>query len=60
MQSHSHENQQRKMVFTLEEFLEVATEIWPEWDMNPQPLNSVQTLKPTELTGHNIYIYIYI
>ena len=23
---------------------EVATESWPEWDLNPQPLNSVQML----------------
>ena len=32
------------MVFTTEGFLEVAIESWPEWDMNPRPLNSVQTL----------------
>ena len=32
------------MVFTTEEFLEVAVESWPEWDLNPRPLNSVQTL----------------
>ena len=32
------------MVFTTEGFLEVAIEIWPEWDLNPRPLNSVQTL----------------
>ena len=38
------------MVFTTEGFLEVAIESWPEWDLNPRPLNSVQ----------NIYIYIYI
>ena len=25
-------------------FFEVALESWPEWDLNPQPLNSVQTL----------------
>ena len=24
----------------------------PEWDLNPQPLNSVQTLEPTGLSGH--------
>ena len=35
------------MVFTTEGFLEVAIESWPEWDLNPRPLNSV-------------YIYIYI
>ena len=33
------------MVFTAEGFLEVAIERWPEWDLNPQPLNPVfQTL----------------
>ena len=36
------------MVFTTEGFLEVAIESWPEWDLNPQPLNSVQTLLLTE------------
>ena len=29
------------MVFTTEGFLEVATESWPEWDLNARPLNSV-------------------
>ena len=28
------------MVFTTEGFLEVAIEIWPEWDLNPRLLNS--------------------
>ena len=32
------------MVFTTEGFLEVAIESWPEWDLNPRPLNSVQML----------------
>ena len=32
------------MAFTTEGFLEVAIESWPEWDLNPRPLNSVQTL----------------
>ena len=32
------------MVFTTEGFFEVAIESWPEWDLNPGPLNSVQTL----------------
>ena len=32
------------MVFTTEEFLEVAAESWPERDLNPQSLNSIQTL----------------
>ena len=31
-------------VFTTEGLFEVAIESWPEWDLNPQPLNSVQTL----------------
>ena len=37
------------MVFTTEGLSEVALESWPEWDLNPRPLNSVY-----------IYIYIYI
>ena len=32
------------MVFTTEGFFEVAIESWPEWDLNPRPLNSTQTL----------------
>ena len=32
------------MVFTTEGFSEVAIESWPEWDLNPQRLNSVQML----------------
>ena len=40
------------MVFTTKGLFEVAIESWPEWDMNPQPLNSVQMLYPTELSGH--------
>ena len=32
------------MVFTNERPFEVAIESWPEWDLNPRPLNSVQTL----------------
>ena len=35
------------MVFTTEGLFEVAIESWPEWNLNPRPLNSV-------------YIYIYI
>ena len=31
------------MVFTTEGFLEVAIESWPEWVLNPRPLNSFQT-----------------
>ena len=40
------------MVFTTEGFFEVAKESWPEWDLNPRPPNSVQTLYPTVLSGH--------
>ena len=32
------------MVFTTERFFQVAIESCPEWDLNPRPLNSVQTL----------------
>ena len=32
------------MIFTTEGLFEVATESWPEWDLNPRPPNSVQTL----------------
>ena len=32
------------MVFTTERLLEVAIESWPEWNLNPRPLNPVQTL----------------
>ena len=29
------------MVFITKGFFEVAIESWPEWDLNPRPLNSV-------------------
>ena len=32
------------MVFITEGFSEVVIESWPEWDLKPQPLNSVQML----------------
>ena len=32
------------MVFTTEGSFDVAMESWPEWDLNPRPLNSIQTL----------------
>ena len=32
------------MVFSTGRFFEVAIESWLEWDLNPQPLNSVQML----------------
>ena len=31
------------MVFTTDGFFEVAIESWPEWDLDPRPLNSVRT-----------------
>ena len=37
--------------FTTEGFLDVAIERWPESDLNARPLNSVQMLWPTELSG---------
>ena len=37
-------------VFTTNGFLGVAIESWPEWDLNPRPLNSVQ---------NSVYIYIH-
>ena len=30
------------MGVTTEGLFEVAIESWPEWDLNPRPLNSVQ------------------
>ena len=30
------------VAFATEELFEVAIESWPEWDLNPQALNSVQ------------------
>ena len=53
------------MVFTTYGFSKIAKESWPEWDLNPGPINSVQRLSPTELSGHEfsshsqptLYIY---
>ena len=45
------------MVFTTDEFFEVAIENWLEWDLNPRHLNSVQTLKPTVLSGYVLNQY---
>ena len=39
-----YQDQVTYMVFTTDGFFEVAKERWPEWDLNPRPLNSVQTL----------------
>ena len=32
------------MEFTTDRFFEVALESWPEWDLKPRQLNSIQTL----------------
>ena len=32
------------MIFTTKGLFAVAIESWPEWDLNPRPLNSVPTL----------------
>ena len=59
----SHEvsgNEQMQIVFITEEFLEVAIESWSEWDLSPRPLNSIQTLKPSDFSGHHIYKFISI
>ena len=42
---HTHIN----MVFITEGFLEVAIESWPEWDLNPRPMNSIQNLVAIKL-----------
>ena len=39
------------MVFITDGFFDIAIESWPEWDLNPEPLNSVQTLEPAELSA---------
>ena len=56
----NHGNEQMQMVFTNDEFLEVAIERWSEWDLNPRPLNSVQWLKPTVSLYTYISIYLSI
>ena len=44
-QSHEFSNYEHiQMMFATEKFLEVAIESWSEYDLNPRPLNSVQTL----------------
>ena len=40
------------MLLTTEEFLEVAIENWTERDLNPRPLNCVQTFEPTDPLEH--------
>ena len=44
-------------MLTTEEFFEVAIESWPEWDLNPQPRNSVQVLEPTELSKYEFNLH---
>ena len=44
------------MVFTTDELFEVATESWPEWDVNPQPLKFVQRLYLAELLSRKISV----
>ena len=41
------------VLFTTEGFLGVAIESWPELDLNPRPLNSVQAMSST----HTHYRY---
>ena len=40
-------------VFTTEGFFEVSIECWCDWDLNPRPLNSAQTLSPTYICLSN-------
>ena len=40
------------MIFTTDRFLKVAIESLPEWNLNPGPMNLVQTVLPTELSDH--------
>ena len=44
-------------VFPTKGFFEVAIESLPEWDLNPQQLNSVHMLKPTNLSGHDFNLH---
>ena len=47
------------MVFTTEGFFKIAIESWPEWDLNPQPQNSVIFILHNTLHTEFCYIYIY-
>ena len=47
------------MVFTTEGFFKIATESWPEWDLNPRPQNSVIFILHNTLHTGFCYIYIY-
>ena len=44
-----------QVMFTTEEFLEVAIERLSKCDLNPRPLNSVQTIKYTLYTLYSLY-----
>ena len=64
MENQGGENKNRKNEFDLHEFIHLVVDLmrplyifhillaWAEWDLNPRPLNSVQTLQPTGLLGH--------
>ena len=45
------------MVLTTDGFLELAIESWSEWNLNPRALNSIQTLKPADLSGHEFHMH---
>ena len=52
------------IALTPNRFFEVAIESWPEWDLKPWPLNSIQMLYPTELSDREFnsnseFIYTY-
>ena len=40
------------MFFTTEGFFVESIESWREWDLDPQPLNSVEIFEPLEPSGH--------
>ena len=45
------------MIFTTERFFEIAIGETVEWDLNPLPLNSVQMLELTDLSGHELNLH---
>ena len=44
-------------IYVTGRFFEVAIEGWPELDLNPRPLNSIQTFSPTELSGREFNLH---
>ena len=46
------------IVFTTGGFFEVAIESWTEWDLNPPPLNSVQTLATDTLRNRKVQSHL--